>query len=387
MVGKQKCFPGRWCVNNPKEEEYLQTSIILFSIPNILIAVNYTITTYQQEENNMKKFLFPILSILIVLSFILGGCAPKATPTPTAEPTKAPEKTTSDQRYVMVVLISGHPFWNDIKKGAQDAADQLGVKFEFTGPVEFDAAAQASQVEQLIATKPACIILGSYDPSMTQAINKASDAGIPVITFDSDAPDSKRLTYVGPDHYQIGWEYGKYMAKLLNNKGKVGLLTVLSQTNLMRRVQGVKDYFAQNAPDMQVVAMEDNGGDDQQTADKTKAIIQANPDINGIIVVNATGSGVATALKELNKAGQIKVITSDVSDPILKGITDGAIDATSYVNIYLEGYDSLKLCHDYANGLTKGVPGAAVGVNQLPASVNPGLFFVTKDNASTFMSK
>lgn len=333
----------------------------------------------------MKKLV--VFTLLLALAMMLSACvapAPAAQPAVATEAPAAPAQ--SDQRYVMVVLISGHPFWNDIKKGAQDAADQLGVKFEFTGPVEFDAAAQANQVEQLIVTKPAGIILGSYDPSMTQTINKAVAAGIPVATFDSDAPDSDRLVFVGPDHYQIGWEYGKKMASLLNNKGKVGLLTVLSQTNLMRRVQGVKDYFAQNAPEIEVVAMEDNGGDDQVTADKTKAMIQAHPDINGVIVVNATGSGVATAMKELNKAGQIKVITSDVSDPILKGIQEGAIDATSYVNIYLEGYYALKLLHDYANGKTDGVPGGGVGVNKLPATVNPGLFFVTKDNAAAFMT-
>jgi ribose transport system substrate-binding protein len=315
----------------------------------------------------MKKLALPLLLLAIAMGAVTA-------------------QATSSQRYVMVVVISGHPFWNDIKKGAQDAANQLGVKFEFTGPVEYDAAAQAAQVDQLIVTKPAGIIVGSYDPSMTQSINRAIAAGIPVATIDSDAPNSNRLVFVGPDHYQVGWEYGKKMAALLNNRGKIGLLTVIAQTNLMRRIQGIKDYFTQNAPDIKIVATEDNGGDDQVTADKTKSMIEAHPDINGIIVVNATGSGVATALKELNKAGKIKVLTSDVSDPILKGIQEGAINTTSYVNIYLEGYYALKLLYDYANGNTAGVPGAKVGVNRLPATVNPGLFFITKSNAAAFMT-
>ncbi|GAB1483038.1 ABC transporter substrate-binding protein [Treponema sp.] len=329
----------------------------------------------------MKKTTLAVLVLLTIA--MVSSCAPKlAAP---AESAVTVDK--SGQRYVMVVLISAHPFWNDFKKGAQDAANELGVKFEFTGPVEFDAAAQAAQVDQLVVTKPAGIILGSYDPSMTQSINRASAAGIPVATIDSDAPDSDRLVFVGPDHYQIGWEYGKKMSELLGNKGKVGLLTVISQTNLMRRVQGVKDYFAQNAPGISIVAMEDNGGDDQISADKTKAIIQANPDVSGIIVVNATGSGVATAMKELKKTGIIKVVTSDVSDPILKGIQEGAIDTTAYVNIYLEGYYSLKLLYDYANKTTAGMPGAEVGLNRLPSSVNPGMFFITKTNAAAFMTK
>jgi ribose transport system substrate-binding protein len=350
----------------------------------------------------MKKLLMPRVIAILLVSLFLVGCSSTAAPA-AAEPAAAAVQEAApaaveeaaaapavednkDQRYVMVVLISAHPFWNDIKKGAQDAADQLGVTFEFTGPVEFDAAAQAAQVEQLITTKPAGIILGSYDPSMTESINRAWAAGIPVATFDSDAPDSDRLVFVGPNHYTIGWKYGEYMADLLGGEGEVGVLTVLSQTNLMERVRGVEEYFAQNAPGISVVAIEDNGGDDQVTADKTKNIIQANPEIDGIIVVNATGSGVATAIKELDRVGEIKVVTSDVSDPILQGIKEGAIDTTSYVNIYLEGYYALSLLHDFANGKTAGVPGADVGVNLLPVTVDPGMFFITKDSADVFMS-
>ena len=360
--------------------------------------------------NDPKKKLTLMLALLVVVVIVLVGCssddsngadselaavqaeldAVKAeleaatVGTDSGSEEAAPEK--SDQKYIMSVTISGHPFWTDIRKGAQDAADQLGVEFEFTGPVEWDALAQVDQVEQLINTKPAGFIIGSYDPSMTEAINHAMEAGIPVVTFDSDAPDSDRLTYTGPDHYVIGWEYGRYMADLLGGEGEVGVLTVLAQTNLQRRVQGIQDYFAENAPGVSVVAIEDNAGDDQITADKTKTIIQGNPEIDGIIVANATGSGVATALKELGKDGEIKVVTSDVSDPILAGIMDGAIDATSYVNIYLEGYYSLKFLYDYVNGKTAGVPGVDVGVNQLPPIVNPGLFFITADTAETFMT-
>ncbi|MDR1613386.1 MAG: substrate-binding domain-containing protein [Planctomycetota bacterium] len=292
----------------------------------------------------------------------------------------------AEQRYVMVTMITAHPFWNDIKKGAQDAADQLGVKFEFTGPVEWDAAAQANQLEQLIVTRPAGFIVGSYDPSMTAAINRCVAAGIPVVTFDSDAPESRRMTFIGPDHYKLGREYGKYMSGLLNGKGDIGLLTVPAQTNLNERIRGITDYCKEYAPEVKVVAIEDNGGNDQITAEKAKSMLQGHPGMAGVIVCNATGSGVAAALKELGKVGKVKVLTSDVSDPILKGIMDGAIDATSYVNIYLEGYYSLRLLYDYYNGLTDKVPGMAQGVNKLPENVDPGLFFITSDTAGAFFS-
>jgi len=292
----------------------------------------------------------------------------------------------SDQRYIFVTMITGHPFWTEIKQGAQDAADQLGAKFEFRGPLEWDAAAQASQVEQLIITRPAGFIIGSYDPSMTATINKAVEAGIPVVTIDSDAPKSKRATFIGPDHYMMGRSYGEWMANALNGKGEVGLLTAVAQTNLNERIRGIKEYFAQHAPGMKVVAVEDNKGDDQITADKTKAIIQAHPDVDGIICVNGTGSGIGVAIKEMNKVGKLKVLTSDVSDPLLKGILDGAIDTTAFQNIYLEGYYAVKILFDIVNGNLDKVPGKSVGVHLTPPTVNPGVFFITKENAASFLS-
>jgi ribose transport system substrate-binding protein len=296
----------------------------------------------------------------------------------------------SDQRYVMVVPISGHPFWVPIRRGAQDAADQLGVQFEFTGPVEFDNLAQQNQMEQIALTQPAAFLTGAFDPSMTETIKKVTEMGVPVATFDSDAPDSPRITFIGPDHYNVGWEYGKKIVELLQEQGKdegqIGLLTAINQTNLQVRIQGLKDYLAQNAPAYEVVATEDNQGDDQITAERTKTMLLGNPDIDGIVVINATGSGVATALTELDRVGEVMVVTSDVFDPILCGIKDGAIQTTSAVNTYLEGYMALLLAYQYVNGNVDNVPGADVGVGKLPPVIDPGLFFITEENADTFLT-
>lgn len=296
----------------------------------------------------------------------------------------------ADQRYVMVVPISAHPFWTPIRQGAQDAADHLGVQFEFTGPVEFDSIAQQSQMEQIALTMPAAFMTGAFDPSMTETINRVSEMGIPVVTFDSDAPDSDRITFVGPDHYNIGYQYGRQIVELITaagkDEGQIGLLTTINQTNLQVRVQGLTDYLAANAPGFDVVAMEDNQGDDQITAERTKTMLLGNPDIDGIVVMNATGTGVAAALAELDRKGDVMVVASDVFDPIVCGIIDGSIQTTSAVNTYLEGYMSLLMAYQYVNGHLDNVPGAAVGVSKLPPSIDPGLFFITRDNAEAFLT-
>ncbi len=295
----------------------------------------------------------------------------------------------SDQKYVMVVPISGHPFWVPIRQGAQDAADQLGVQFEFTGPVEFDNIATQNQMEQIALTQPSAFLTGAFDPSMSETIKRVTEMGVPVATFDSDAPDSPRITFVGPDHYNVGFQYGKKIVELLQGQGKeegqIGLLTAINQTNLQVRIQGLKDYLSANAPAYEGVAIEDNQGGDQITAERTKTMLLGNPDIDGLVVINATGTGVATALTELGRKGEVMVVASDVFDPIVCGIKDGAIQTTSAVNTYLEGFLALKLAYEYVNNNLDGTPGADVGVSVLPPKIDPGMFFITKENADSFL--
>lgn len=295
------------------------------------------------------------------------------------------EKT---RRYVHVVLISTHPFWTEMKQGAQDAANQRGVIYEFTGPVEFDAAAEADQVRALVLTKPDGLMVGAYDPSMTEAINYAMDAGIPVVCCNGDAPGSKRLCFVGEDFYGQGLKmYGPKMAELLGWKGKVGILTVLAQvSSLGERIRGIKDYFAANAPDIEIVAIEENQGDDQITADKTKTMILAHPDLNGVFVVNATGSGVATALREMGKVGEIKVVVSDVSVPIMEGIVEGAIDTTLVANIYFEGYFALSILDDYVTGKFDNHPWKEAGAPLTPEFVAGGGYWADKEFAEIYLA-
>lgn len=324
------------------------------------------------------------------LTTLKAGLAAAALAFLAAAPVAAQQKDHSDQRYVMVVPISGHPFWLPIRQGAQDAADQLGVTFEFTGPVEFDSRAQQTQVEQIAVTQPTAFITGAFDPTMTDTINRVSEMGIPVVTFDSDAPDSQRISFIGPDHYNVGVEYARKMVEMLQAQGKeegqIGLLTAIDQTNLQERIRGLTDWLAANEPAYTVVATEDNRGDDQITAERTKTMLTANPGIDGIVVINGTGSGVGTAIREVGRVGDVMVLTSDVFDPILCAIKAGEVQTTSAVNTYLEGYLAVQFAYNYVNGNLDAVPGADVGVGKLPPRVDPGLFFIDSTNAESFLT-
>jgi ribose transport system substrate-binding protein len=164
----------------------------------------------------------------------------------------------SSETYVMVSNVAAHPYWIDAKKGGEDASNELGVKWVYTGPADFNTPAQVTTLEQIIQTHPAGIIVAALQPdAITPAIDKAIAAGIPVVTVDTDAPNSKRLTYLGTVNYSAGVTMGKRMAEISGGKGKIGLASVPGQFNLEERIRGIRDVVKQN-PGMELVTVVDD---------------------------------------------------------------------------------------------------------------------------------
>ena len=122
-----------------------------------------------------------------------------------------------DQTYAMVVFLKGSEFFNWAYGGMQDAAKLLGadIKTELRGPATWDASQEARAIEQLIAKGVKGIIVTAGDATtLNPAIDKAMARGIPVITFDSDAPDSQRLCFAGTNNYEAGKVAGKAVSHL-----------------------------------------------------------------------------------------------------------------------------------------------------------------------------
>lgn len=339
---------------------------------------------YEREENKMRKglVLFLIVTLIVSISIIgfsykgkvLGGIA------------LAAEKT-SEERYVFVSIVSAHPFWIDAKEGGRDAAEQLGVTFEYTGPAELDFAAQATTFEQIMATKPAGLITTGHNPdAMIPVINKAIDKGIPVFTVDTDAPRSKRLTYIGTNNYNAGIFMGKLVESILGGEGSIGISTQPGQFNLEERIRGLEDYLAENT-NIKIVATSDNKSDDSVAADATAAMILSHPEINLVTSMNATGAGVAAALRQTGKVGKVHAVVFDVTEPILNGVKDGTLDATIAQRTYLFTYLAVKLMYDYNHGKLNNMVGVAQGVIPLPNIIDTGVIAVTKDNVDAFFRK
>ena len=115
-------------------------------------------------------------------------------------------------------------FFNAHKFGWKWAGERLGVKTTYVGPAEYDLNAMIAAFDQAIAKQPKGIVVFAVEPVLTPSINKAVEAGIPVVTILGDLPDSRRLAFVGSHQHTLGFLGGQRLANALNGEGKVAVL-------------------------------------------------------------------------------------------------------------------------------------------------------------------
>src|SRR5437899_12347853 len=145
----------------------------------------------------------------------------------------------------LVAKSQGNPVFQAARVGANDAARDLGkkygieIKIDWRTPNEEDAQKQAEAIEQLVLAGANGIAVSCSDANkLTDAINSAVKNGVPVATFDSDAPASKRFVTFGVDYIKCGEQGMDQLAKVMNGKGIVAILAGNQNApNLQKRVQ------------------------------------------------------------------------------------------------------------------------------------------------------
>jgi ABC-type sugar transport system substrate-binding protein len=270
----------------------------------------------------MKRLTFALL----IFALLLAGCAQ---PTPATTGGTTGGETQGDTFFVFLPKGLDNPYWDACRKGMEAEAASLGVKAEFLGPAVSDAAKQVEIFESVIARKPAAIAVSPNDPQTVQeSIARAMAAGIPVITWDADAPDSQRLLYIGTDNVAAGRTAGEVMAELIGGKGKVAILHgALTALNAQQRVQGFEEALAK-FPDIQIVAVEPTEDSPEVALSKAEALLQAYPDLVGFYGVTGVGvPGAAGAVRQANKCGQVKVVGFDVVPQGIEFMRGGCVDA------------------------------------------------------------
>lgn len=232
---------------------------------------------------------------------------------------------------IAVVPKVAVPFFDDCNTGAQAAADALGVNYQWVVPQNTQGSTQVKIMEDLIARQVSGIAISVNEPkSVEGVIKQAMDAGIKVVTFDSDSANSGRSLYIGTINKQAGVTMGNSMAEKLGGKGKVAIITgQLGASNLNERIEGVKEALAAY-PEIEIVATEGTEDDLAKAVSVTEAILRGNPDLAGIFGMSQVGGpAVAKVLAQqefADRKGAVAVFAFDDLPDTIQGVKDGYIN-------------------------------------------------------------
>jgi ribose transport system substrate-binding protein len=297
------------------------------------------------------------------------------------KPYHAPE-----ERFVLVTANINLPYWQEAQAGLIDAAQQMGVKAEMVGPDKFDPQEELRAFQTAVASKPSGILISVTRPELfNDAINSAVAQGIPVICVDADAPDSKRISFLGTDNVRAGEESAKRMAQLLNGKGQVVVITIPGQHNLDERLQGV-DQELKKFPGIKILQKLDDNGDPRVANDSISGLLQAKTKFDGIIALEASGgSGAAEALHRLDMDGKLPIVAFDKDPETLDWIDRGVITATVTQKPYIMTYYGTKFADDlHHNAAHEYKDWRTAPTTPIPAWVDTGTAIVDKSNLKAF---
>ncbi len=216
----------------------------------------------------------------------------------------------------LVAKSQGNPVFQAARVGAEAAAKELGakhglaIKIDWRTPNEEDAQKQAEAIEQLVLAGADGLAVSCSDANkLTDAINSAVKNGVPVATFDSDAPASKRFVTYGVDDEQCGAQTMEELAKVMGGKGVVAILAGNPNApNLQKRVAGAKKAAAK-FPGIKIRDTYYHKETPQDAAAKVEQVMQANPDITGWCMIGGWPLFTDNALKW--PPGTVKCVSVD----------------------------------------------------------------------------
>jgi ribose transport system substrate-binding protein len=320
----------------------------------------------------MRSFPMKAYLLAVLLAVLLASCGPSF--------------HQKNERYVLVCANMNLPYWQEAKAGLMDAAHALGVKAEFTGTPTYDPQAELKKFQEVLASHPTGILVSPARASDFQdAIDSALKAGIPVICIDSDAPDSRRIMFIGTNNYKAGLTSGETIAKVMQEHGHLAIITIPGQNNLEERLRGVEDAL-KKYPYIQVVKVLDDQGSTQTASDEVTSLIQSGSKPDAILCLEASGGpGAASALVHLELEGKIPVVAMDANPETLDWISKGAIDATIAQKPYTMAYYGLKMLDDlHHNIVHEFTDWKTAPTSPLPSIIDTGTSVVNASNVESY---
>jgi ribose transport system substrate-binding protein len=275
---------------------------------------------------------------VVVAALWLAGCSQPASDQPRT------------LRFAVIPKALHIPVFDYARTGAEREAKRLGgIEILWRGPESTDEIRQKEILESFIAQRVDGIAISCLNGDLlTDAIDRAVASGIPVVTWDSDAPKSKRQAFYGVNDVDGGRALGDGLAGLLGGRGKVAIITSLGADNLQKRLEGARAAL-QAYPDIAVVEEFDVKDDAVRVAEVIAAASQRYPDLDGWLSVGGWPVFVRNALDPVDPA-RTKVVAFDTIPPAPDLLRAGKVQLLVGQKYFGWGEESVRLLKAIVDG-------------------------------------
>lgn len=327
---------------------------------------------------------FPLQRPLLALLLLILGCSGcKADPaTGSATGSKAQDVEPAAKAVKLAFLTNNaSEFWKIAQAGVRTYERESKVQVDVVLP-DGTVADQNKKLEELASQSYDAVAVSVVAPD--DQVGKLDDVArkSKLITFDSDAPKSQRLLYIGTNNYEAGKALGAEIVKLLPQGGKMAVFVgTFSADNAQQRLKGIEDAIAGHG--VSIVARREDQTDHAKAQSNVEDIINAHPDLNLVAGLwSYNGPAIALAIERLGKKGQVKAAVFDEEEETLRGIESGSIAVTVVQKPFQFGYLSSKWMHEL-------VTQQEAAMAKLPGnrSLDTGVEVITRTNVADFKAK
>lgn len=270
----------------------------------------------------------------------------------------------SQAKIGVIVKAVGHLFFAAVHSGVKRAAKEFGIEVVWNGPTdETDSPRQIQILDSMIAQRVSAIAISACDErALAAPVKRAIDQGIPVTVFDSAVEGSGFVTFVATDNFKAGCDAARELAKLIGEKGKVGVVMHKpggASTSLRER--GFQETIAKEFPNVIVAASQYGMADRAKARAAAENMITAHPDMAGIFASSEASSlGAIQAITTRGLSGKLRLITFDTSEAHREALRGGTIDIMMVQDSARIGYEAVKSLAEKLRG------GTPVGRMDLP---------------------
>jgi ribose transport system substrate-binding protein len=326
----------------------------------------------------MKRFKLGAMLALLGAVALLGCKADSG-----AAAGSAPEEKAPEPKMVKLAFVTNNAseFWKIAQAGVKKYEKESKVQVDVILP-DGTVADQNKKLEELASQHYDAIAVSAIAPA--DQVKKLDEvaAKTKLITFDSDAPDSKRLLYIGTNNFEAGKALGAEIVKLLPDGGKMAVFVgTLSADNARQRLEGIE--AAIEGHNITIVDKREDQTDRAKAQSNVEDIINAHGDLNLVAGLwSYNGPAIALAIDRLGKKGKILAATFDEEEETLKAVESGTIAATVVQKPFQFGYLASKWMHELATG-------GDAAMKKIPESgvIDTGVDVISGSNVVDFKEK